>query len=117
MPPDVIGIVFAAGWPPVFAAGCRWRGGRRLSFWVPWLVAAVCTLLTQALARDYPAAAIAAGHAVIAAAGWWLSRRRKRRAPKLAGAKSKALLAAVVAKMRESLKPRAVLRPLAGGAR
>ena len=54
---------------------------------------------------------------VLAAFLWWLSRRRRKRSPKLAGAKSRALLAAVVAKMRESLKPRPVLRPAPGGAR
>lgn len=35
---------------------------------------------------------------------WW--RRRRKRAPKLAGYKARALLAAVVAKLRQSLKPR-----------
>lgn len=47
----------------------------------------------------------------------WLSRRRRKRAPKLIGAKARALIAAMVAKVRESAKPRPVLRPMPGGAR
>lgn len=123
MQPELIGIVWAAAWPPVWAL--FWRGltrrwpvrGFAAGFWPQWLAAAFWTAVTQALVPDYPAVAIAAGSAVIALAGWWLSRRRKRRSPKLAGAKSRALLAAVVAKLRESLKPRPVLRPVPGGAR
>jgi hypothetical protein len=44
-------------------------------------------------------------------------RRKRRRSPRSLGAKARALLAAVVARMRQSLKPRHVLRPVRGGAR
>src|ERR1700734_2784937 len=50
----------------------------------------------------------------IAIRTWW--RRRRGRAPRSYGAKSRALLAAVVAKMRQSLRPRPVRRLAPGGA-
>jgi hypothetical protein len=53
--------------------------------------------------------------AVLFAWIWW-RRRRRDRAPRSYGAKTRALLAAVVAKLRETLKPRPVLRPAPGGA-
>lgn len=48
---------------------------------------------------------------------WWRGRRRRDRAPKLAGYKARAAIAALVAKVRESARPRPVLRPQPGGAR
>lgn len=59
--------------------------------------------------------------AVCAAANvwnWWDCRRKKRRkrAPRAYGAKSRALIAAIVAKARAAAKPRPVLRPVPGGA-
>jgi hypothetical protein len=58
-----------------------------------------------------------ASFAVAAWCGWDWWRRNRRRAPRLIGAKARALIAALVKAMRESLRPRPVLRPLPGGAR
>jgi len=119
---SLFGIAWAAVWPPVWAPGWVWvtrrllRGKPLGGYWGSWITASVTTLLTQALAVNLPAALVCAGSTVFAVIMWWLSRRRKRRAPKLAGAKAKLLIAAMVARMRESLKPRPVLRPAPGGA-
>jgi len=58
-------------------------------------------------------ASLAAG---IAAWLWWRHRRRNR-APKTYGAKTKAIIAAMVRRAREAAQPRPVLRPVPGGAR
>lgn len=47
---------------------------------------------------------------------WWRKRKRRDPAARSLGAKSRARLAALVAKVRESAKPRRVLRPVPGGA-
>jgi len=48
---------------------------------------------------------------------WWRRNRKKRRASLALGAKALALRASLVRKMRESARPRPVLRPVPGGAR
>ncbi len=66
-----------------------------------------------ALAAVFTACALAAAYE------WrkhWRNRKRKRAAA-LAGAKSRARIAALVARVREAAKPRRVLRPVPGGAR
>ncbi len=45
------------------------------------------------------------------------NRRKRKRAAALAGAKSRARIAALVARVRETANPRRVLRPVPGGAR
>ena len=110
-------VALGLGTPPLVACVlCRFRWQGR--FYFTWCTSATGGMIGSALP---PAAwTISAGDGVslvLAAVLWWLSRRRRRRAPKLAGAKSKALLAAVVAKMRETAKPRPVFRPAPGGAR
>lgn len=56
--------------------------------------------------------------AVTAVQLWMMRRNRRRtRAARELGAKSRARLAALVAKVRESATPRPVLRPVPGGAR
>jgi hypothetical protein len=45
---------------------------------------------------------------------WWRNRRNRKRAPRAYGAKSAALLAALVKRAREAAKPRPVLRPVPG---
>ena len=120
-PDEIIGVAWAVAWPPVWAA--NWprivrllRGRPPGGFWGWWIVASVTTVLTQALAGDLPATAAATVSTVFAAIMWWLSRRRRKRASRAYGAKSRALVAAVVAKMRQSLKPRPVFRPMPGRA-
>lgn len=111
---DPLQVVTGLGFPPAWGYILhRWL---RLSFYFQWCCSAVGGMIGSVLP---PAAWLQAdcngASLIIAAVLWWLSRRRKRRAPKLAGAKSKALLAAVVAKMRETAKPRPVFRPAPGG--
>jgi hypothetical protein len=122
--PDIPDLIYALAWPPVWALGFHsvlrrlgWPPAKDQPVWAWWLSAAVIVVIFGAVGRDLPELATGVAQSVLAAFMWWLSRRRRRRAPKLAGAKSRALLAAVVAKLRESLKPRPVLRPVPGGAR
>jgi hypothetical protein len=84
-----------------------------------WAVASVVISAISAAERDWGWAAFLAAAAVINAWSWWDCRRRKRRkrAPRAYGAKSRALIAAIVAKARAAAKPRPVLRPIPAGAR
>lgn len=110
-------------WPPVWAL--LWCGLMRLLRWRsrfdriawPWFTAAGADTVIDAAAALWLCAAISAVQVGIALAIWWWRKRRRDRAPKLAGAKSRALLAAIVRKAREAAKPRPVLRPVPGGVR
>jgi hypothetical protein len=55
--------------------------------------------------------------AAIALVIWWRKRRDRKRAGPVLGAKSRALLAALVSRAREAGTPRPVLRPVLGGVR
>jgi O-antigen/teichoic acid export membrane protein len=48
---------------------------------------------------------------------WWRNRRRRDRAPRSIGDKTRRIIAALVAKVREAAKPRPALRPAPGGTR
>jgi hypothetical protein len=68
---------------------------------VPWWLVAwmgVLAVVNAWMARDY-----------------W-NRRKRKRAAALAGAKSRARIAALVARARQAARPRRALRPLPGGA-
>jgi|HubBroStandDraft_6_1064221.scaffolds.fasta_scaffold00062_101 hypothetical protein len=124
MRPDIPDLVYALAWPPVWALVFRpvlrrsgWGPATDVTLWGWWLGAGLTVVIDGTVFGDLLMAAAGIAQVMLAAVMWWLSRRRRRRAPKLAGAKSRALLAAVVAKLRESLRPRPVLRPVPGGAR
>ena len=105
--------------PLVSAAGGRIlrRPGRRpWNFYGGWIGAATGGAIGWAVSGAWDLMALDAANALLAVFLWWLSRRRKRRVPRAYGAKAKALIAAMVARMRESLKPCPVLRPVPGGA-
>lgn len=68
------------------------------------------------LMGSWPLAAINGLGALLAAWEWWKRRRRKDRAPRMLGYKARAAIAALVRKVRESAKPRPVLRPVPGAA-
>lgn len=119
MMPDPVQIVSGLGSPPVLG-WVIWRAyGRVTSFYWSWMMCATGGVIGAVTPPPVcVASAVASGASLILAAVlWWLSRRRKRRVPKLAGAKSRVLLAAVVRTMRERARPRPVLRPVPGGAR
>jgi hypothetical protein len=65
--------------------------------------------------REWGWAAVALAAAALIGWTWW--RRRRRRSPRSIGAKARARLAALVKALRDSLRPRPVLRPVPGGAR
>ena len=111
---DLVATAWAAGWPPAF--GLLWRQVFRSRLYEGWACAGAGGVLSFGLGHQPVPAAISALQLLLAVFLWWLSRRRRKRAPKAMGAKSRALLAAVVAKMRERTRPRPVLRPAPGGA-
>ena len=79
-----------------------------------WALWAVSYLVSGPFWLAVPSALFAAAVAL----EWWRDRRRRRRkrAPRAYGAKSRALLAALVRRAREATKPRPVLRPAPGAA-
>ena len=109
-------------------------------FWGGWVLWMSGALLNRAWMRKWgagilvlmyalqAAAAVARGNwwgavlDVVLGAVWawfgWLERKRKRRDPaaRQLGAKSRALVAALVEKAREAAQPRRVLKPVPGGA-
>ena len=115
-------IAWACAWPPLWAAVvCRMipvlRPFTWPRFWGQWCNAGFWVMASEWWpGRDHPAAAVGAAQLVLGAVLWWRSRRRRRRAPRAYGAKSRALVAALVRKAREAARPRRVLRPAPGGA-
>ena len=121
MPPEIVSIAFAAAWPPVLAciallaSRSPWPASR---FWGNWcwggcsdIIGGTLGFIGGARPGMLPYVLAGTAHAVLGAVMWWLNRRRRKRAPRTYGAKSRALIAAVVAKMRETAKPRPVFRP------
>lgn len=82
----------------------------------PWLAAATVDLAASIAAAEWLPGAVSAVQVAIAVAIWRWRNRRRDRAPRAYGAKSRALLAALVRKARETAKPRPVFRPAPGRA-
>jgi membrane protein implicated in regulation of membrane protease activity len=68
-----------------------------------------------ALVDSWPSWAVNVVTTAILVWAWWRYRRRRDRSPRAYGAKSRALIAALVAKAREATQPRPVLRPVPQG--
>lgn len=85
------------------------RAGYRWPFCAGWFCASVNCCVAEAAAQDLLALCIAGANALLAAFFWW--RRRLGRGPRAAGARTKAILARMVRKMRESAVPRLVPEP------
>jgi hypothetical protein len=82
-----------------------------------WFAGGFGVTLAYLVVPHWLLACIGIGHMAFGAWLWWLDRRKRKRAPALAGAKSRARIAALVRKAREAGRPRKVLRPVPGGAR
>jgi hypothetical protein len=104
---------FSFAWGLIFRAFRRRRG---FNFYLGWVSSAGCGTLSFLIQGPRVWAPLDGANVCLAVFLWWLSRRRRKRAPRAYGAKSRALVAAVVARMRETLKPRPILRPVPGGA-
>lgn len=106
-------IIWALLEPP-FVACLAWFFSRRRSvtlFWEWWWWVAAGVIVMAVIYHDVAAMVTAAVNAILAVFFWWRSRRRRDRAPRSYGAKTKAILTAIVRKLRESGKPRPALRP------
>ena len=90
----------------------------RFSFFAGWWGGSAGPMVANMVAGSWGYADWNATSLGVGIAAWLLWRHRKRdRAPRAYGAKSRALIAALVTKVREAAKPRSVLRPAPGGAR
>jgi hypothetical protein len=114
----IMNIVCVTVLPP-FASYAWCRALKRLRgwFWQGWIWSASLGGVTWAIQGQWPWAVLDAANAGVAIVLWWLSRRRRKRAPRAYGEKSAALVAALVAKVREAARPRPVPRLGPAGAR
>lgn len=87
--------------------------GSRDAFYFGWIASAIVGGVYLLADGEHPVWTVIAGaNAGLAAYLWWRKRKRRKRAPRAYGAKSRALVDAVVRKMRQERQPRRVLRPL-----
>jgi hypothetical protein len=108
-------FLIGAAVPPLVASVIRSLVFSLAPFCLTWAACAAGALLGNVLASGWGAASGAGLSLTIALAFWWFRRRRKR-APRSYGAKSRALIAALVRRMRETATPRPVHRPVPQGA-
>jgi len=99
----------------VIPPGWSWLCGRlvrryRANFYQGRIGAAIGDALASAFYQQWLWVLLAAANAGVAIVLWWLSRRRRKRAPRSYGAKSRALVAALVRKARKNARPRPVPR-------
>ena len=114
----ILNAVLCFGGPPLWAALTLLAVRRRsqAAFFGGWICGCIAEMIANALDVQILGLIASAASLILAAVLWWLSRRRRKRAPKLAGAKSKARLAALVRTLRERTVPRPVYRPQPQGA-
>jgi hypothetical protein len=103
---------FAFGWPAVRRA----LFGRGLPLGPAWACAGLGVVLSLS-SGPWPGTVIGAAQVAIGVWLWRRGRRGGKRAPRAYGAKSRALVAALVAKARDAARPRPALRPAPGAAR
>ena len=87
--------------------------GSMSAFYCGWIVSAIVGGVYLLAEGEHPVWTVIAGaNAGLAAYLWWRKRKRRKRAPRAYGAKSRALVQALVRRAREQARPRPVLRPL-----
>ena len=113
---STVSLVYALTWPPAWAfcwaAVSRHHGRPGPVFGEAWTFGGLGVVL--GFAGQWPENAIGAVQVAVGAWLWLRGRRKRRRAPRAYGAKSRALVAALVAKAREAARPRPVFRPVPG---
>jgi hypothetical protein len=92
------------------------RIGRPVSAVASWAYSAAGGVAANLAGGQWATAAAGTVGLLVALAILWRRRRGRKRAPRAFGYKGRALLAALVASLRQSLRPRPVLRPQPGGA-
>lgn len=119
---DIVVVGFPVMWP-LFACAFTWAAGlltgagfQRRVFYIAWAGSSLLDVALFLALRQWLEAAWAALSLLAALYLWWRGRKDLRRITRLAGAKSRALLAALARKAREAARPRPVLRPAPGGA-
>jgi membrane protein implicated in regulation of membrane protease activity len=91
----------------------RWPARVNYALWLGTCIGGVIAAFTTV---NWLALAVNVASGVVAAVLWWRRGHRRDRAPRAYGAKSRARVAALVAKAREAGCPCRVLRPVPGGA-
>jgi hypothetical protein len=109
--------LWALAWPPVLAVA--WMLPDRLmfpdlppAFGVSWAGGGAGVMAAGLLELQWIIVLTGAAHVGIGLVIWWRRRRRRRRALAVPGAKSRALLATLIRRLRETLAPRPVLSPV-----
>ena len=115
-------VILDVVWPPVSGLlyalmRSRYGGDFRGRTYVMWGYAAAWDIGIGLIAALWLPVIVSAANLILAAWLYWRHGRRKDRAPRAYGAKSRALLAAIVRRAREAAKPRPVLRPVPQGIR
>lgn len=97
--------------PPAASAfwGQFFFGNWRRGLYLGWIYGAMLEAIAYAIEGAWVWSLVCYGNAALALFLWWLSRRRRKRAPRHYGAKSKAMLAALVRRAREAVRPRVAL--------
>src|SRR5260221_495187 len=115
-----IDIVWTVCWSPAYAIGGTILHRRLPGLWkLPWpqtvanglMAGGLGTVTGYAIGQLWIPVAIGAAWLALGVLLWWHRRRKRRRALALLGAKSRALIAAMVKRVREQRKPSRVLRP------
>lgn len=114
-------VVLDAVWPPLTGLSyalirSRYGGDFRGRVYVMWGFAAAWEVVVDLTFAQWLPMACSATSLALAAWLYWRHRRRDR-APRSYGYKARARIAALIAKAREALRLRPVLRPVPGGAR
>lgn len=114
-------LFYALAWPPVLAfvvAAVRraCHVPSRVAAGEFWTAGGVGVAVSGVFAGHWAGVVIGAVQVAIGVWLWRRGRRGRRRAPRAYGAKSRALVAVLVAKARDAARPRPVLRPVPGAA-
>jgi hypothetical protein len=116
-------LFYALAFPPAFAfvLGAVTRALRIESSWAvaiarSWVSGGVGVVFALAQAGHWPGTVIGVAQVGVGVWLWRRGRRGRRRAPRAYGAKSRALVAVLVATLRDAARPRPVLRPVPGAA-
>jgi len=123
--PDWGDFVFGVLWAPAWACFTACLARAALKRWPPprsmlfqWSGVAATLIAVAAATQHWAEAGGAAVSLGASGLAWlWTRRKKRRKAAALTGAKSRAVRDRLARALRESAKPRPVLRPLPGGAR
>lgn len=109
----IINVLVAVVIPPFssWSSHVAFRSSRD-AFYCGWILSALFGVVGLSIQHYWVWAGIAGVNMLIAVYLWWRKRNKRKRAPRAYGAKSRALVTALIRRAREHARPRPVLRPL-----